>query len=497
MKFIGIFTTCFAVFFTLQAAWAAGPTYVQNNISVSTEWVPDNSPYVIQDDVTVSPGAVLTIDPGVLVRFMPLSADKSGTGPNLIIEGALKAVADPTTPISFVSSVPGGQWGALYFFNCDSANSILDGCKITGGRISCNGSSPTISNCSITGSKRGIEISAHSQAKILGNRIRGNGYGLVLISDTASPIVQNNEIFGNKYGVYLKDFRAPTITKNRIYDNLQYNVVNETPKALDIPNNNFNTGITKEIARSIYDGANNPTLGRLNYLPYIVTTASAAPANAPVLARATVSTAKTPALASATVSAVKTPAPAGAPVSAAVAPSKQAKPAVIHLASTSSPEGGFTPKFGLSLDLTGQGAFGNSKMGSSGGVGGALFADWRPIEYISLGVGFNYINFPGSESWQVGPVDLGGRLFPFGSGKDGEGYLQGGLGYNLITQTFNYMTPGYYHMYAGGGYRAFIFGPGMALDLGLQFNYYSRSTTSSPLYDTGVKAGLACFFDLK
>src|SRR5271157_4473511 len=119
MKKTWFFIAGITLLFALWAAWAAGPTYVQNNITVSTEWTLRDSPYIIQNDVTVSPGAVLVIDPGVEVRFVPLPADKAGMGPNLVIEGALRAETSHAAPISFVPSVPGGQWGALYFYKCN------------------------------------------------------------------------------------------------------------------------------------------------------------------------------------------------------------------------------------------------------------------------------------------------------------------------------------------------------------------------------------------
>ncbi len=519
---------------------SAGPSYVQNNITVSSEWTPENSPYVIQNDITVSPGAVLTIDPGVTVRFVPLPGDKAGTGPNLVIEGGLKAVSSHDAGITFVSAEAGKPWGALYFFKCDSANSLLDGCRIIGGRISCNNSSPTITSCSISEGKRGIEVSTNSQPKIIGNQIKRNGYGMVLMADTASPVVQNNDIVGNQYGIYMKAMGAPVITENRIYDNLKYNIVNSTAKPLGIPNNNFNATNSQEIARGIYDNTSNPALGRLNYMPFVVASMPSVPVNAPALARAPAA-ANVPSVSNSSVPALErgnplarvtvqpksnplasVPAPSSAAPAQSTAPVQSAAPAQmaaaqaqakapatpvptaapvksspVQVASRKTSRSSFNSQFSLTLDVTGHGAFGSSNMGSTGGFGGLLFADFRPIEYISLGVGINYIDFPGSKTWQVGPVDLGGRLFPFGTGRDGEGYLMGGLGFNLVTQSLSYMTPGNYHMFAGGGYRAFVFGPTMGLDLGLQLNYYSRTATSSPLYDMGVKAGLAWMFDTK
>ncbi len=107
------------------------------------------------------------------------------------------------------------------------------------------------------------------------------------------------------------------------------------------------------------------------------------------------------------------------------------------------------------------------------------------------------MNFPGTNNWQIAPFDLGARIFPFGSSKSGEVYLQGGFGYNLLSLSSSAKTSGDYHMYLGAGYRAFIFGPDMALDLGAQCDYYSRLANLPPLYDAGIKAGLTFFFGTK
>lgn len=252
-----------------QGAYAAGPTYVKDAITASSSWTKDNSPYVIQSDITISKGAVLTIDPGVEIHFTASTSGKVGSGPNLVIQGGLKAVGDSTNPISFVPAVQGSLWGALYFYNSDPANSTLQGCMIKGGRIVCNTSSPTITQCAIYGSKSGIEIAANSQPQIIGNRITANGVGILLESDTASPVISNNEIYNNNYGFYLKNFGAPTVSGNKIYNNLKYNMVNYSAKPMAAPNNDFRMVDAQQITKTIYDGAYSASLGRVNFLPYV------------------------------------------------------------------------------------------------------------------------------------------------------------------------------------------------------------------------------------
>jgi parallel beta-helix repeat protein len=165
--------------------------------------------------------------------------------------------------------VTGSLWGALYFANADSMNAVLQGCLIKGGRIIFNGCSPTITQCAIYGSKTGLEVLANSQAQIMGNRITANGVGIALLADTASPVISKNEIYNNNFGVYLKDFGIPTISDNHIYNNIKYNMVNYSAKPLAVPNNDFRLADAQQIMRTIYDGAYNPSYGRLNFMPFV------------------------------------------------------------------------------------------------------------------------------------------------------------------------------------------------------------------------------------
>ncbi len=268
MKSIKILTAGLILSFTAQCVLAVGPTYVKDNIAASASWTKDNSPYVLQNDITVIKGAILTIDPGVEVQFSTPPTAKSGKEPNLVIQGGIKAVGNSTTPISFVPSVAGGYWGAIYFYTSDPANSVLQGCLIKGGHIVCNGSSPNISQCSIYGGKSGVEIAVNSSPQIINNRITANQYGLILLDATANPVISKNEIYNNNYGIYFKDFGTPTLSDNKIYNNLKYNLVNYSPKPLSMPNNDFKSTDAAAVARSIYDGASNPVYGKLTVTPF-------------------------------------------------------------------------------------------------------------------------------------------------------------------------------------------------------------------------------------
>ncbi len=163
--------------------------------------------------------------------------------------------------------------------------------------------------------------------------------------------------------------------------------------------------------------------------------------------------------------------------------------AFLALAGQSAQAGTYS-EYNLTLDVSGQGALGGpSNISLTSGVGGSIFADWRPLESIAFGGGFSFADYL-TGSWQTCSFDLGGKIFPFGSDNSGEFYIQPMFGYNLIQDSLNHSAPGNFHGGAALGYSAFVLGPGMALDLGLKYDIYTPVILLAPLHDVGIKAGV-------
>lgn len=142
-------------------------------------------------------------------------------------------------------------------------------------------------------------------------------------------------------------------------------------------------------------------------------------------------------------------------------------------------------QFSLSLDALGQGIFIQNSSAVSFGGGGQAFLDWRPLQFISFGVGAQLAYYPGSFPVTLTSLDLGGRIFPGNTTSLGEFYLQGGVGLNLLS------NPGHYHGYAGLGWRQFL-SPGLALDMGAQYDFFSP--IAQPLNGASAKLGLSFLF---
>ena len=196
-------------------------TDVGGYISENTDWTLDESPYVVVSDVVVEAGIVLTIKPGVDVRFTDAT--------NLVIDGALVAEGNVTHNVRFTSNSTNpspNDWGGIRFR--DSSNDSL--CRIVYGIVQygttgiymefsaprifrcnvsqCGGegiflggkSFPTIEECCISNNGIGVRIqSDESPVAIIGNKITNNtGDGILCSWDWAmSTDISNNVISFN------------------------------------------------------------------------------------------------------------------------------------------------------------------------------------------------------------------------------------------------------------------------------------------------------------
>ena len=164
-----------AVFFaaivgSFQAAWA--DTNVGGVVSGTATWDAAGNPYVATANVLVAQGALLAINPGVVVKF--------GDGKSLQIAGEVRAIGtqDSTITLTANADTAAGAWGIIHFTSTSqsavfdaagnwTSGSILQYCDISyaGGLSEVNGAvkvdsvSPYISQCTIT-HNRGGGISA-------------------------------------------------------------------------------------------------------------------------------------------------------------------------------------------------------------------------------------------------------------------------------------------------------------------------------------------------
>jgi len=252
-----VFLIAFQLVFNISASAA---TVVSGIISSSTNWTQAGSPYRVVSSVTVSPGVTLTIEPGVVVKFLENT--------ELSVKGTLNAQGTPDNQIYFTDyrddSVGGdtngdgtatnpdaGWWRGIVISNNGTA--AIDYCVVQYGGASGYGNlyktgagSLTLTNSNLSNSSsNGLTLGATTNAQMVSNNtITSNGqYGVFLnfcnttvtlssnvISQSgingihisnSSPLVQGNTISSNtSCGIYLTGAStSPNIYNNKIYSN--------------------------------------------------------------------------------------------------------------------------------------------------------------------------------------------------------------------------------------------------------------------------------------
>ena len=258
-------------------------TYISGVVTSDASLTKNNSPYSFTNNVLVSSGVTLTIEPGAVIYLENFYLEVNGT---------LSARGTSTNKISFISNFtrsngvgPGnGQiiftssaenWIEQNSTGCIIENSVLSSTtiSITGSSpkinnntlenpcfldgITIQGGAPIISNNTITGSGSpyandginfnvpigncitnatvcsniisgwkiaGINIMVGSPA-IIENAITDNGAeGIYVCWDSPTPLIQSNTISRNPVGLYLFGASLPEIVGNNIQDNRIYNV---------------------------------------------------------------------------------------------------------------------------------------------------------------------------------------------------------------------------------------------------------------------------------
>lgn len=148
-------------------------------------------------------------------------------------------------------------------------------------------------------------------------------------------------------------------------------------------------------------------------------------------------------------------------------------------------------RFSVDLDLVGHGILAPGAPSPSLGLGGSAFAEWRPALFLSFGMGLGFTQQFDAPSSALASWDLGGRLYPLGSTRAGEWYLQGTAGLALAKGAVEGGMPGNFHGAVMVGYRSFVDGRN-ALDLGVQ--YELLSPFHHPFQGAGIKVGWSFLF---
>ncbi len=241
---------------------------VQTTISSDKTLTKQNSPYLIgRDDITVAAGSTLTIEPGVVIKFVTPSE------PSLIISGKIIADGTAASPIVFTAFEDDDYGGDMNGDGiCDPSNASSTAvCPVAGSwqqiLIQSTSQNSSFANAIIRYGGRWFSNSTYKAMVAVDNTNAtfdavtveySNGHGLLLQQNSVSS-VSNNSIFRNSTnsdsglspgaaGLRVAG-GSPTISGNT-FENNRYGIyISSAPQAI-ISSNTFNNNSVSAVESS-------------------------------------------------------------------------------------------------------------------------------------------------------------------------------------------------------------------------------------------------------
>ena len=210
---VGTFTFANNLFF-----FTASATYIEGLITQDTIWTLTDSPFVVSKKITVCPGATLTIEPGVEVRF--------GGDFSLIVEGSLSVIGAKNDTVTFTSNKDqpeAGDWDTIKFNGTEPSTLVYCVVQYAKNGITIENGNVKIENSEIsTNSQNGITI-VDSTAEVKNNEIANNRESGICVTGDNQVTIQNNTISSNKNAILLTgdSTTGVHITENIVMSNTQ------------------------------------------------------------------------------------------------------------------------------------------------------------------------------------------------------------------------------------------------------------------------------------
>lgn len=215
---------------------AGADTIVSGNIATNTTWSLTNSPYVVTNDISVGSNAILTIEPGVVVKINGAKSITVGNGSL----GAINARGTAALPITFTSAAAtpaAGDWGNIYFgAQTNTSLSVIDNVIVEyagyyTSSYALSLSAPIqITNSIIRKNKHeGVYIQGAS-ATVTNSRFENNAGYAVAINYTAtasSPVLRNNTYLSNTVNGISINNTALSHSTTWTKDNAPYYILND------------------------------------------------------------------------------------------------------------------------------------------------------------------------------------------------------------------------------------------------------------------------------
>ncbi len=207
----------------LAVGSASADTIIPGGNLVSQTWTRAGNPYIVQGDITVPAGAVLTITSGTIVQFASTDAQASGLDPAFVemtIQGALNVAGTVLDPVVFQAkdgTAPGTWYGIV--IAPGAATAVLDNVSIQQSVIamSDNAGVLRLTHAAISSFfDTGLSLAAPgSRCQFLS--IAGGGTGIVSAADSVS--VDAATITGNIDGIEVLPGAGLLLSNAVIYGN--------------------------------------------------------------------------------------------------------------------------------------------------------------------------------------------------------------------------------------------------------------------------------------
>jgi hypothetical protein len=222
--------------------------------------------------VEVPAGVTLLLEPGTVLRFAFVDRDGDGAGDaGLHVLGRIEARGTPRAPVVLTSAESDpqpGDWEGLLFDN--SHGSVFSECRIEYAQhaLHAHFSSAALTRCRLERNVEGTRL-GNSRFEIAWCLVRGNeSKGLNFFA--CANRIHHNLITGNADGVFLFETDTDSVIEaNNICGNLRHGFrLGDFHKGdRTVAGNWWGTTDPAAIRALVYDGEDDPGLGRVEVVP--------------------------------------------------------------------------------------------------------------------------------------------------------------------------------------------------------------------------------------
>ena len=218
MKKLPFFSFLLALSLALPFGAAQAQTEISGSIA-SPSWTAEHGPYIVDGTIQVLPGATLTMEPGVLVRFKKDA--------KLVVHGTLVIKGEASNPVVLTSAEAEpsrGDWGGIEFSE-DSADAVMSSGQYVSGStiqyavlqfsngIVADDASPYIANSQMRVNTVGISITGDNASD--GALVLIEGAAVDNVSEIKPLYARNNTIEDNVTGIQVNRNNGQNHTTSR------------------------------------------------------------------------------------------------------------------------------------------------------------------------------------------------------------------------------------------------------------------------------------------